>query len=236
MAVEDVDGFGADAPEIASEGEFFFEAEIEAGVGGKAGGVGRADELLLKIDDAEGIAGAVFEEIAELDAPNVGGRPAPGDDAVGGVPDDRAGLLGDVENGAERGIEDFIGMGDGAGVSAVELHAFGKNVAEGDGGGAVAVFAGVFEEKSAAGLRGLLIDISETVITIANEKLQAEERAVGKFLLPAGARSGEARLLETIGGENELADDGTGREDVTGGIVEGVDLFLVERLADEREI
>src|SRR5580658_6583968 len=47
LAVEDVDGFDADSPEIATEAEFLFEADVEAGIGGEAGGVGRADELLL---------------------------------------------------------------------------------------------------------------------------------------------------------------------------------------------
>ena len=64
LAVEDVDGFDADSPEIAAEAEFLFEADIEAGIGGEAGGVGRADELLLEINNAEGVAGAVLEEIA----------------------------------------------------------------------------------------------------------------------------------------------------------------------------
>src|SRR5580658_8763297 len=43
LAVEGVDGFYADAPEVAAEAELFFESEIEAGVGGEAGGVGGAD-------------------------------------------------------------------------------------------------------------------------------------------------------------------------------------------------
>jgi len=79
LAVEDVDGFSAEAPEVAAEAELFFEADVEAGVVGEAGGVRRADELLLKVDEAVGEAGAVLEEIAELDGPDVGGEPAPGD-------------------------------------------------------------------------------------------------------------------------------------------------------------
>jgi hypothetical protein len=45
LAIEYVDGFDADAPEVAAEAEFFFQTDVEAGVGGEAGGVGGADEL-----------------------------------------------------------------------------------------------------------------------------------------------------------------------------------------------
>ena len=78
LAVEGVDGFDADAPEVAAESEFLFDAEVEAGVGGEAGGVRRADDLLIEVENAEGVAGAVLEEIAELDGPDVSGSPAPG--------------------------------------------------------------------------------------------------------------------------------------------------------------
>src|SRR5271169_1684472 len=159
LAVEDVDGFDADSPEIAAESEFLFEADIEAGIGGEAGGVGRADELLLEINDAEGVTGAVLKEIAQLDAPEMRGRPAPGDEAVGSVPEDGAGLLRDIEDRAECRIEDFVGVGDGASVGAIDFHVFRENVADGDGGGAIAVFAGVLQKKNSSGLRGLLIDV-----------------------------------------------------------------------------
>src|SRR6266446_385176 len=104
QAVEDVHGFDAGGPEIAAEGEFPFEAEIEVGVGGKAQPVWRTDELLLKVDGAERISGAIFEKIAELDAPDVRGRPAPSEEAVGGIPGDGTRLLRGIENGAEPGI------------------------------------------------------------------------------------------------------------------------------------
>src|SRR5216684_125407 len=104
QAVEDVHGFDARGPEIATEGEFLFNSQIEAGVGGKAQPVWRTDELLLEIDNAEGIAGAVFEKPAQLDTPDVRGRPAPSEEAVGGIPSDGTGLLRRVEDGTERGI------------------------------------------------------------------------------------------------------------------------------------
>src|SRR5712692_6877319 len=102
--VEDVHGFDAGGPEIAAEGEFLFEAEIEAGVSGKAQPVWRTDELLLEVDGAERIAGAVFEKIAQLDAPDVCGGPAPSEEAIRGVPRHGPRLLRRVEDGAERGI------------------------------------------------------------------------------------------------------------------------------------
>jgi len=236
LAVEDVDGFPADSPEIAAEAEFFLEADVEAGVGGEARRVGRADELLLEIDYAVRKAGAVFEEIAELDAPDVRGGPAPSYDAIGSVPEDGAGLLRDVEDGAEGGIENFIGVGYGARVGAIDFHVFGKNMASGDGGGAIAVFPSVLQEKNAAGLRGLLIDVGEAARAIAGEELEIEERVVDEFLLPACAVHCESGLLQAVCGKNELADDRTRGNDCACGVVKGVELLLVEDLGNLREI
>ena len=227
LAVEGVDGFDADAPEVTAEAEFFLDAEVEAGIDGKAGGVGRTDELLLEIDDAVGVAGAVLVEIAELDAPDVGGSPAPGEKAVGSVPGDGSGLLRGVKDGAESGVEDFVGVGDRAGVGAIDLHAFGKDVARRGGGGAVAIFAGVFEEKRAAGLGRLLIDVCKTVCAVAGEEAESEKSAVSKFLLPPEAGNGEARLVKARGWENKLAGDRAARDDVAGVVVKGVELALV---------
>src|SRR5712664_1046262 len=104
QAVEDVHGFDARGPEIATEGEFLFNSQIEAGVGGKAQPVWRTDEQLLEVDGAERISGAVFEKPAQLDTPDVRGRPAPSEEAVGSIPSDGTGLLRRVEDGTERGI------------------------------------------------------------------------------------------------------------------------------------
>src|SRR2546427_5717973 len=93
----------------------------------------------LEIDDAEGIAGAVFEKPAQLDTPDVRGRPAPSKEAVGGIPGDGTRLLRGIENGAERGIENFVRTSAGTGVGGEELRTLGKNVARGNGDGAVAV-------------------------------------------------------------------------------------------------
>ncbi len=236
LTVERVDGFDADAPEVAAEAEFFLDAEVEAGVVGEARGVGRANELLLKIDDAEGEAGVVLEKVAELDAPDVRGRPTPRDEAIGVVPSERAGLLRDVEDIAERRIEDFVGVSDGASVGPVDFGVFGEHMADGECGGAVAIFARVFEKEDAAGLSGLLIDVSETVRAVAREKLKSEKSIVREFLLPRGTGGFEARLMEAAAWEKELADDGRTESDFTGGIEEGVELLLVESLREEGEI
>lgn len=236
LAIEGVDGFDADSPEVAAEAEFLFDAEVEAGIDREARGVWRADELLLEIDDAEREAGAVLEEIAELDSPDVSGGPAPGEEAVGGIPGDGAGLLGDIEDRAEGGVEDFIGVGDGARVGAIDFHALGKNVTDARGGGTIAVLASVLQEKNSAGLGWLLVHVGEAVRTVAREEFQAEKRAVGEFLLPGGAESLEARLLETVCGEEELAYGRRAYDDLAGGIVKGVGLLLVASLADDGQI
>src|SRR5260370_111507 len=63
QAVEDVDGFHAGGPEIAAEGEFLFEAEIEAGVSGQAQTVWRTDKLLPESESAERESRAVFATV-----------------------------------------------------------------------------------------------------------------------------------------------------------------------------
>ena len=47
---------------------------------------------------------------------------------------------------------------------------------------------------------------------------------------------GEAGLLQAAGGKCELADYRAWSDDCAGGIVKGVDLLLIESLADERQI
>jgi len=134
LTVKCVYGFDADSPEVAAEAEFFLDAEVEAGKVREAEGVGKADELLLKIDDAKGKAGAVLEEVAELNSPDVSGSPAPGEEAVGDVPGNGRGLLRGEKNGPEGGVEDFIGVGDGACVGAVDFHVLREYLAQGNGG------------------------------------------------------------------------------------------------------
>lgn len=127
-------------------------------------------------------------------------------------------------------------MGEGARVGAIEFHFFGKNVTQVESGGTIAIFSRVLEKESAAGLRGLLIDVGEAMRTVASEKLEAEQSVVREFLLPRSAGSGEAGLLKMLRRQRELADDRAGSDDVASGAVERIDLLLIESLADEREI
>src|SRR5260370_40373847 len=103
-------------------------------------------------------------------------------------------------------------MRAGTGVGGEEFGALRKNVARGNGDGAVAVLAVVLEKKNSAGLRGLLVDKSETVIAVAGEEFESDKRVVGELLLPAGAANGEARLAQAAGGKPERA-KGVARED-----------------------
>ena len=54
-------------------------------------------------------------------------------------------------------------------------------MAYGGGRGAVAIFAGVFEEKRAARLGRLLIDVDEAVSAVAGEEAESEKGAVGEL-------------------------------------------------------
>src|SRR5229473_1646144 len=109
-------------------------------------------------------------------------------------------------------------------------------MARGNGDGAVAVLAVILEKKNSAGLRGLPVDKSETVIAVAGEEFESDKRVVGELLLPAGAGNGETRLAQAAGGKHELAGDGTEDDDRSREIVKGVELLLVKGLADDGEI
>src|SRR5258707_14448488 len=104
-------------------------------------------------------------------------------------------------------------MRAGTGVGGEEFGALRKNVARANGGGAVAVLAVILEKKNSAGLRGLLVDKSETVIAVAGEEFESDKRVVGELLLPAGAGNSEARLAQAAGVKHELASDGDQDDD-----------------------
>ena len=89
-------------------------------------------------------------------------------------------MLRGIENGAERGIQNFVRTGAGTGVGGEEFGALRKNVARGNGNGAVAVLAVILEKKNSAGLRGLLVDKSETVIAVAGEEFESDKRVAGE--------------------------------------------------------
>src|SRR5207302_7085132 len=130
----------------------------------------------------------------------------------------------------------FVRTGARMGVGGEELGALGKNVAHGNGDGAVAILAVILEKKNSAELRGLLVDKSETVISVAGEEFESDKRVVGELLLPAGAGNAETRLAQAASGKHELGGDGAEDDDRSRAIVKGVELLLVKGLADDGEI
>ena len=92
-----------------------------------------------------------------------------------------------------------------ASVRGVDFGGLREDVPHGKSGRAVAVLAMILKEKNSAGLRGLLVDVSELMVAVAGEEFEAEQRIAFDFLLPAGAGNGEARLLKAAGGKHELA-------------------------------
>ena len=83
---------------VAEEVEAFFELEVEGEIFGKALGAGRADELLLVVEQVEGESGAGFEGVGDFELMNDGEleerKVSPGEETVGSVPGIRARAAG----------------------------------------------------------------------------------------------------------------------------------------------
>src|SRR6266699_2817210 len=221
---------------LLAAGEFLFDSQIQADIGGKAQGIRRANELLLKIDDAEGVARVVLEEVAQLDSPDVRGRPAPSQQAVGGIPGYGTRLLRRVKDGTERDVKNFIRTRLRTRIGGEKFGVLRENVARGNSGTAVAVLALVLEKKNSTGLCGLLVNKRESMIAIAGLQFEVDERVVRELLLPARAGNGEARLLQAGRRQHELACDRAEDHHRSCGIVKGLELSLIKDLADKREI
>ncbi len=74
--------------------ELPLDAGAEGEVGGEGAGVGWAGYYVVGVDGRVGEAGAPVEGVDEVPLlEEVGGEPAPGEDAVGDVPGFGAGLL-----------------------------------------------------------------------------------------------------------------------------------------------
>src|SRR5260370_11490895 len=99
LAAQDIDRFDASGPKIAAKAEFLFEPQIQAGIRGETQGIRRTDELLLKIDGAEGIPRPILEEITQLCSPDMRRSPAPGKQPVRGIPGHGPALLRRVKDG-----------------------------------------------------------------------------------------------------------------------------------------
>src|SRR5215469_389815 len=123
LPAQDVHGFDARSPQIAAEGKLPLQPEIQAAIRGETQGIRLADELLLEINGAEGIARPILEEITQLRFPDVRGHPAPREKAIRCVPGHWPWLLCRVENRSQRRTEHLVRMRNGAGVCAIELSA-----------------------------------------------------------------------------------------------------------------
>src|SRR5712692_6323932 len=94
----------------------------------------------------------------------------------------------------------------------------------------------ILEEKNSSGLRGLLVDVSKLMVSVAGQELKTDKRVVLDFLLPASTGNREARLLQATCGQHELADDGWRNDDHSRTVVKRIDLALIGGLADQRQI
>src|SRR5215469_11424190 len=96
-AASDVVEAAAESQVVAEEVESLFELQVQREVIGEALGTGRADQRLLIGEFVEGESGAGFHRVGDFELVN--DRQAeerhvsPGEEAVGGVPGIRAGLL-----------------------------------------------------------------------------------------------------------------------------------------------
>src|SRR6516164_4272229 len=127
-------------------------------------------------------------------------------------------------------------MRDRASVGSINLGLFRKDMAQGKGRGAVAVFAIVREQKQPARLRGLLIDIGKLVVAVAGQQPDVYKRVALDLSLPARAADRETRLLEAACRQRKPADYGRQNRYRPAGVVKRVELLLVEALRDQRQI
>src|SRR5258708_6259345 len=236
LPLKNIYRFNARCPQITVKSKFFLEPQIQARVRGEAHRVRRTDQSLLQIDGAEGVAGSVLEKIAQLYAPDVCWVPAPGQQAIGRIPGHRSWLLRRIEDRTLRGIQHLVRAGTRPCVCGVHFGGLREDMARRYRGRAVAVLAMILEEKNSSGLRGLLVDVGKLVISVSRQELKADQGVVSDFLLPASAGAGEARFVESAGGQPELADDGRGKDRHSRTVVKRIELALVQRLANQRKI
>src|SRR5579872_144334 len=219
----DYEGIAAagDVVEAAAEGEVvseevkaFFELQVEREIIGEALGTGRADELLLVVEKAEGESGAGFEGVGDFELMNDGqleeGQVSPGEEAVGSVPGKGAGLLRAEDGAVDVEIESLIGAGTRAGVGAHERVIFTEVVTEGELEGGVVIVARVLEEV-VGGVGGGVVD--EAAGAALFEELGFKVNRGGKFLFEAEAPVEEAWDLERARVDGEGGGDRASRGD-----------------------
>src|SRR3989441_12189882 len=101
--------------------------------------VRRADNLQILIHAAEGKSRPVLKQIAEEQSPNARLRPAPCEQAIGGVPAQRSPLFGDELQRAKKRVDDFARIGARPGVAAEDFGALPEGVPRGESRGAIFV-------------------------------------------------------------------------------------------------
>src|SRR3989449_9622297 len=101
--------------------------------------VRRADNLQILIYAAEGKSRPVLEQITEEQSPNARLRPAPCEQAIGGVPARRSALLGDELQRAKKRVDDLVRVRARPGVAAEDLGALSEGVPRGESRGAILV-------------------------------------------------------------------------------------------------
>src|SRR5208337_714668 len=163
----------------------------------------RADELLLFIHVIEREARPIFQPISQEQAPKRNGRPPPGDQAVRGIPQERAWRLGNTIRSYERVIQGFVAAGAGAGIIPIYLGLVFKDMASPNLTGTIAVVPVVLKQKHASQGSGLDIFISESSAFHTAQESNAREGIGPQLLFPLDAACIEARLLKATGGQQE---------------------------------
>src|SRR5436309_16103607 len=90
--------------------------------------VRRADNLQILIHAAEGKTRPVLEQITEEQSPDARLRPAPCEQAMGGVPAERSPLFADKLQRAKKRVDDLIRARARSGVAAEDFGALSERV------------------------------------------------------------------------------------------------------------
>src|SRR5260221_8970580 len=109
-------------------------------------------------------------------------------------------------------------------------------MAQGKSCRAIAVLAGVLQKKSPTGPRRCLVHVDKTVIAVARQQFDGDQRVTPDSLLPPRAAGREARLPQPSRGHRKLADCRSANRYRAGSVEKSVDLLLVERLLDDVKI
>src|SRR5579863_2412373 len=201
-AAGDVIEATAQSEVVAEEVESFFELQVEREVIRKALSARSADQLLLRIQEAERKTGASFHCISDFELVNdrefEQRQISPGKKAVGSIPRIRTGLLRAQDRTIDIEIECLIGVSAGARVGAHHHVGFVEVAPQGDLKRVVAVVAGVFEEEIAA--RGVVASvIDESARSFSLKIFRLEIDGGRKLFFEGNAPVDKARSEKRVG-------------------------------------